>query len=457
MVRILFVLTAVLSVAPAAAADEPPRPILSPPDPSELVPDVIPGPLFFLTDSVGLGAVEELATASPTRFEHLGYPGITAEVAVEFMNARTAPLGDVAVVALGYNYPYWDPEGFDADIDRLVARMHDLGARKIVWVTLRRADRSNTPRHSWAQLTRVAWYFEQVNQHIEAAVDRHPSVSVADWAAVSARPGLTYDAIHLNPAGQALMTQLVLDEVERAGRRSDAGTHRYGWRVDDAAVAPGGVVVSVDVSDVRDEAEVLVRKCSKQNPVTTSTELLPRGAASTILAAVELGRNEQICVSATDAATLNVRLMAELPANSGLIVAKRADLPGFNIGLDPAVDEPSPIRETESPKRRNVNLKPANSAKIKAQASGRVPVFTMTIAADTDGFVALHDCAKPRHRVAITRYQADEDRTISFVGYAKNRTCLVASSAARLAVEQQATVKPSALTPVRPRSLTPSS
>ena len=35
------------------------------------------------------------------------------------------------------------------------------------------------------------------------------AVLLADWAAISNRPGITYDSIHLNPDGARLMTNLV--------------------------------------------------------------------------------------------------------------------------------------------------------------------------------------------------------------------------------------------------------
>jgi hypothetical protein len=34
-------------------------------------------------------------------------------------------------------------------------------------------------------------------------------VVLADWTAVSNRPGLTYDSIHLNPTGGALMARTI--------------------------------------------------------------------------------------------------------------------------------------------------------------------------------------------------------------------------------------------------------
>src|SRR5690606_19402747 len=58
-----------------------------------------------------------------------------------------------------------------------------------------------------------AWYFPIVNDHLEAAVARHPDLTLVDWTSAADRPGITYDAIHLNTTGAALYSQVIADTV----------------------------------------------------------------------------------------------------------------------------------------------------------------------------------------------------------------------------------------------------
>jgi hypothetical protein len=57
------------------------------------------------------------------------------------------------------------------------------------------------------------WYFPYVNERLRLLVQRHPDVILADWAAVSNREGLTYDAMHLTGSGIRLM----IDTIRTAG------------------------------------------------------------------------------------------------------------------------------------------------------------------------------------------------------------------------------------------------
>ena len=89
-----------------------------------------------------------------------------------------------------------------------------------------------------------------MNQHLRAALTRHPELTLADWAAVADQPGLSYDAIHLNTTGAALYARLLRTEVDGIGRLPGgqtlevavAGTH--GVPADAAAV-----VLNVTVDD----------------------------------------------------------------------------------------------------------------------------------------------------------------------------------------------------------------
>ncbi len=59
------------------------------------------------------------------------------------------------------------------------------------------------------ELNQYSWYFPYVNERLRALVPRHPEVTLADWSSASQHNGLTYDSIHLNPAGARLMTSVI--------------------------------------------------------------------------------------------------------------------------------------------------------------------------------------------------------------------------------------------------------
>jgi hypothetical protein len=61
-----------------------------------------------------------------------------------------------------------------------------------------------------------------VNERLRLLDARSPDVVLADWAKVSNRPGLTYDAIHLDPDGQALMARTIRKAIEEEGSHQRA-------------------------------------------------------------------------------------------------------------------------------------------------------------------------------------------------------------------------------------------
>ena len=69
------------------------------------------------------------------------------------------------------------------------------------------------PPEGGSSTSAYVWYFPYVNERLDALVARHPDVVLADWAAVSNAPGLTYDAMHLTSDGIRLM----IDTIRQAG------------------------------------------------------------------------------------------------------------------------------------------------------------------------------------------------------------------------------------------------
>jgi len=175
-----------------------------------------PKTLTLLTDSVGLGVKDALPAALPDwKVDVRGRPALMLKAANAELAADPAPVGAVVVVALGYNslwgkdrsqYDTWAAQ-FNREVDALIATLREKGAKKIVWVTLRDPDPSLIPAAALAQAEKYTWYFPYVNEQLDALAVRDPLVALADWAAVSNLPGLTYDAIHLKTLGANLMVE----------------------------------------------------------------------------------------------------------------------------------------------------------------------------------------------------------------------------------------------------------
>ncbi|MCX6525747.1 MAG: hypothetical protein NTX58_13465 [Actinobacteria bacterium] len=175
-----------------------------------------PKTLTLLTDSVGLGVKDALPAALPDwQVDVRGRPAFMLKAANAELAADPAPVGSVVVVALGYNslwgqdraqYDTWAAQ-FNREADALIATLREKGAKKIVWVTLRDPDPSLIPPSALAQAQKYNWYFPYVNEQLDALVVRDPVIALADWAAVSNLPGLTYDAIHLKTLGAKLMVE----------------------------------------------------------------------------------------------------------------------------------------------------------------------------------------------------------------------------------------------------------
>jgi hypothetical protein len=209
--------------APApSGANLPPTPGAPPPGapPGSAVPGIDTKTMTVVTDSVLLGArpafVGELAAAG-WQVDYRGHIAMTIPREIQELHKPGPPLGSIVVVGLGYNtswqrnranFTAWSDE-FDRESENLLSTLKQLGARSVVWVTLREPSASVVPRAAKAEYNQSAWYFPYVNERLHALQQRHPDMLLADWAAISNRAGITYDSIHLNPDGAHLMTNLV--------------------------------------------------------------------------------------------------------------------------------------------------------------------------------------------------------------------------------------------------------
>jgi lysophospholipase L1-like esterase len=180
-----------------------------------------------LVDSVLLGATQALRQQFRRwHVEIVGKPAIMLPAMEERIAARRK-VARLVVIGIGYNslwergrrnYSQWASK-FDSEAKELLATLRRKGARQFVWVTLRNARRSVIPPSAYWQHDRYAWYFKYVNERLRRLDRRRGDLVVAPWDKVSNRRGLTYDAIHLNPAGAALMAQTIQKAIQAEGKR----------------------------------------------------------------------------------------------------------------------------------------------------------------------------------------------------------------------------------------------
>ena len=331
--------------------------------------------LYVVTDSVGLGAERAIPPAFPGWEVILdGDAGeFTETMARRYVAPRAASgqLGDYAVVATGYNYPYWDPDRFDRSIDEMIATLAAGGVRHVFWVTLREVKPEFITAAAWRQVQPYYWYFPAVNDHLERALDRHPNLTLIDWAAVADQPGLTYDAIHLNPTGAALYASIMRQGV-----------------IDATTAAPGGSVTRVIVPDQFPPAQAVALNLTTVSPRApgfltayacdqpqppSSNHNYGRGETVAHSVIVKLGATSEVCVFTRTATNLVVDITgyfgAGMPALAGTserVVDTRLE----GAPLTPAIDRP-----------------------VQFSGVGAIDVVTVTaVDAAQPGFVRLAPC-----------------------------------------------------------------
>ena len=305
-------------------------------------PEVVPAKrLFMVSDSVGLGAIPAMSHAfAGWQVTVTGKPGLFTELLVKYVTAAPAgAFGDNAIVATGYNYPYWDPPRFDRSVDQMVAALKARGVKRIFWVTMREVK----PEYysHWSTLTapyRTLYLaYPHTNDQLRAATKRHPELSIIDWASISDQNGLTYDAIHLNPTGAAQYAGLAFTTVTTGVTRRPAGTvtqvplaGRRGVPLDAT-----GVSVQVTAVNPRTAGAVTVYPCGT-TPPTVGTLITTPARTSSNTAIVHLGTGGAVCVRQSVDSHVLVDLNGAFAAGSGLTTVRTRRLLDTRKGAMPA-------------------------------------------------------------------------------------------------------------------------
>lgn len=286
--------------------------------------------IFMVSDSVGIGAESAMRAAFPgTQFTLVGKPGQFVEtLAASYVAPMPSSVfGDVAIVAGGYNYPYWDPARFDRSVDLMVSTLLSKGVKYIAWVTLRELEPQYMSAASWRQAQSYAFYLPTVNLRLRMALARHPSLSLIDWASIANRPGLTYDAIHLNTAGAAEYAALAAQVAGTLATRIPAGTTRVVPVAGLGGVNPSatGVAVTVTAVNPRTDGFITVWPCGGTKPWVSNLNVLPATiTASSII--LPLGTDGTLCTFANIDTNLIIDVTGQFLPGSGFtpVVPTRA-------------------------------------------------------------------------------------------------------------------------------------
>ncbi len=275
----------------------------------------------MFTDSVGLGAKSALPNAFPAGWDvHVdGKPAqFVEQLESDFVRPRLASspewFGDHVVIAAGYNYPYWDPQRFDRSVDSMIDTLTAAGVRHVYWVLLREIDPQYISGSAWRQIQPYYWYFPTVNAHLEAALERHPNLTLVDWKAAANQTGLTYDAIHLNTAGAALYSSLIRNTVDATSTRVDNHSTTK-------VHVPGGegaaaAAVNLTTTDPRTGGYLTLHRCDRPVP-SVSMHNYVRAEVAAHSGVVPLDANGDFCVTTRTATNLIVDVTGLFPAGAG--------------------------------------------------------------------------------------------------------------------------------------------
>jgi hypothetical protein len=282
--------------------------------------------VVVFSDSVGLGARTQIPAAfGPGWQVHVeGQPArFVKQMESQYVRPRLASnpewFGDHVVMAAGYNAPLlssrqMDPVEFDRQLDSMMATLTAAGVKHVHWITLREVDPQYISASAWRQIQPYYWYFPQVNERLEAALARHPNLTLVDWAANANRAGLTYDAIHLNPTGAALFAELIRQSVETSATRvPDGSTTRI--RVPGGAGA-AAAMVNLTTTNPRRVGHLTVHRCN-QPPPTASVHNYVRDQVTAHATIAPLDANGDFCVTTPTATNLVVDVTGTLRAGSG--------------------------------------------------------------------------------------------------------------------------------------------
>jgi hypothetical protein len=331
----------------------------------------------LFSDSVGLGTRGYFDQAFPPDWEAnvFGTPALFVEqleskhVVPTLVGARHL-IGDHVVIAGGYNYPFWDPERFDRSIDSMINTLTNAGVKHVYWVTLREVKPQFISASAWRQVQPYYWYFPTVNEHLERALARHGNLTLVDWAAIADRPGITYDAIHLNRTGAELYSAEIANAVRTNMTRPVDGTVTKVHVTDTSGAS--AAAVNLAATNTRTTGWFTAFDCEGTPPNVANLNY-ERGDITSAAAVVPVDGDGNICVYNETASNVVVDVFGTFDESAGL-----TDSPPNRVFDSRSV---GPERAGFT---RELKVGPAGAAAVALNITGIKPTST--------GYITVHGC-----------------------------------------------------------------
>lgn len=163
-----------------------------------------PRDITIIGDSISVGATEEYLAVMPLdEVTVVATSGIKLEGQRRAITEALETNPDVLVIELGTNnVPGYQPEFLDL-IDEVLAEVSDVPCLR--WVTVYVPNAEDT--------------VDQINEHLEDALDTHPNLELVDWfSMVQDDPSLlSGDGLHPNPEGHEFLARAVATSTASCG------------------------------------------------------------------------------------------------------------------------------------------------------------------------------------------------------------------------------------------------
>ena len=204
----------------------------------------------------------------------------------------------------------------------MVRTLLGKGVKHIYWVTAREV--SPAYYSGWNGLTAAYKLlyskYPVLNSQLRNATLRHPSLSIIDWASISDRTGITYDAIHLNNTGAAAYSQIAASTIVRSTNRKPAGTTTEFVVAGANGVPADATAVSLNLTAFvpRTTGFFTAYPCGGERPNVSNLNVQPSQTVASA-AIVPIGVDGKICVYQSTAAHVIVDVNGSFNATSGFI------------------------------------------------------------------------------------------------------------------------------------------
>ncbi len=385
--------------------------------------------VMLVTDSVGLGARDVFANHFPADWDAVvvGEPArFVEQLEADFVRPNLFRAGDHVVIAGGYNYPYWDPQRFERSVDSIIDTLTGAGVKHVYWVTLREVSQEFVTADAWRVVQPYFWYFPTVNEHLVRALDRHPELTLVDWAAAANRSDVTYDAIHLNRTGADLYSSLIARSVSDAQTRpGNGGVTRVNVATPEQVASGDVVAAAVNLTSIRGRMGGYLSAFPCEQDSSSSSNLNHvRDQVIAAAAVVPVGPSGDICV-------FNER--------AGHVVIDAFGT--FGADADITSSEPTRVLDTRGGARQPAKTERSVFAVTGATTPGVVALNVTVTRSDRAGFLTVHPCGTRPPNTSNVNFGAllPSPNLVVAATDAEGRVCLTADQDAHLLVDVLAT------------------